>query len=262
MQSVWKIDKPVHMIDFGCGYGYLGLKLLPLLPTGSKYTGVDAGVKLIEHAKELYKDLPYETEFIVGDIQVITFEQKYDMAICQAFLMHMPDPKKVLTKMIDCVAEQGRIVCFEANWIANMANYYDGIDQSKVIQLGLLQKLYELDAKREGKDGNIGIKLPIYLSQLGVKNIQCRVSDKVNFLDPSSDPEEMDKLFKSIRGDAPGERNQYIRNLMDRGITFEEAQQMFESERLLSESSMRITYCTSAPNMKITFGNIVREDNQ
>ena len=27
------------------------------------------------------------------------------------------------------------------------------------------------------------MKIPIYLSELGVKNIECRVSDKVNFLD-------------------------------------------------------------------------------
>ena len=28
--------------------------------------------------------------------------------------------------------------------------------------------------------GNIGLKPPVYLSELGVKDIQCRVSDKVN----------------------------------------------------------------------------------
>ena len=63
VNSVWKINNPIHLIDFGCGYGYLGLKLLPLLPKGSKYTGVDAGALLIKHAKEIYQDSPFETEF-------------------------------------------------------------------------------------------------------------------------------------------------------------------------------------------------------
>lgn len=40
VKSVWKITSPVRIIDFGCGYGYLGTKLLPLLPEGSTYTGV------------------------------------------------------------------------------------------------------------------------------------------------------------------------------------------------------------------------------
>ena len=43
VNTVWKINKPVHIVDFGCGYGYLGLVLMPLLPKGSKYTGIDSG---------------------------------------------------------------------------------------------------------------------------------------------------------------------------------------------------------------------------
>lgn len=31
VNTVWKITKPVHIVDFGCGYGYLGLVLMPLL---------------------------------------------------------------------------------------------------------------------------------------------------------------------------------------------------------------------------------------
>lgn len=28
VEKVWKIQKPVNVIDFGCGYGYVGLILL------------------------------------------------------------------------------------------------------------------------------------------------------------------------------------------------------------------------------------------
>lgn len=41
VKYVWNIDQPQNIVDFGCGYGYLGLKLLPLLPAGSTYTGID-----------------------------------------------------------------------------------------------------------------------------------------------------------------------------------------------------------------------------
>ena len=27
VKNVWKLDKPINIIDFGCGYGYLGTKL-------------------------------------------------------------------------------------------------------------------------------------------------------------------------------------------------------------------------------------------
>ncbi|MDE7045644.1 MAG: helix-turn-helix domain-containing protein, partial [Acetatifactor sp.] len=41
VSQVWKIDKPVSILDCGCGYGFLGLLLLPHLPEGSTYTGID-----------------------------------------------------------------------------------------------------------------------------------------------------------------------------------------------------------------------------
>lgn len=64
----------------------------------------------------------------------------------------------------------GKIICFEPHWISNMASYLlDGEKQSEFIQLGVLQKLFESDTQRNGKDGNIGMKIPIYLSELGVK---------------------------------------------------------------------------------------------
>jgi SAM-dependent methyltransferase len=263
VKAVWKIDAPVHMIDFGCGYGFLGLKLLPLLTKGSKYTGVDAGVKLINHAKALFNDLPYEAEFIVGDIQELVFERKYDMAICHAFLMHTPNPKEILKKMLDCVLDQGRIICFESHWISAMANFHiDGIEQSRFVRLGLLQNLYESDANRSGKDGNIGIKLPVYMSRLGVKDIQCRVNDKVNFLNPDADPEHADKLYHSLRADGfgahPGERETFIRNLMDRGVNENEALLQYENELFLSENFNNNIDLTFASNMKITSGRVER----
>ena len=184
IQKVWKINKPVKIIDYGCGYGYLGLKLLPLLPEGSTYTGVDKGKELISKAKEAFINLPYQTEFIVGDIEDVDIECRYDIAMCHAFLLHMKEPISILEKMIKSVVNNGRIICFEPHWIANMANYrFNELEQSKVILLGILQKLFEEDSRQNGKDGNIGMRVPMILSQLGIQNIDCRVSDRVNFLD-------------------------------------------------------------------------------
>jgi len=39
VEKVWKIDKPVQILDCGCGFGYMGQMLLPHLPEGSGYTG-------------------------------------------------------------------------------------------------------------------------------------------------------------------------------------------------------------------------------
>ncbi|MFD0710539.1 class I SAM-dependent methyltransferase [Paenibacillus sp. GCM10027626] len=263
VKMVWKIEAPVHIVDFGCGYGYLGLKLLPLLPQGSTYTGLDLGNKLLAEARQLFARLPYEASFIQGDIQQLQLDRKYDLAVCHAFLLHVSNPLDILQKMIDCVTDGGKVAAFEPHWIGNAANFYlHGFEQSQHVQLGLLQKLYELDAARSGKDGNIGLKLPLYMSQLGLTEIQCRVSDKVNVLYPRMEQEEKHKLYDDLRksgyADAPGDREIFIDQLIARGATPEEAGVQYDNELLLSQQFNSESLLTYAANMKITFGKVER----
>lgn len=263
VQRVWKINKPVKIIDYGCGYGYLGLKLLPMLPEGSTYAGVDKGAELINKAKEVFTKLPYQTEFIEADIEDVMIECKYDIAMCHAFLLHMNEPISILKKMMQSVVNDGRIICFEPHWIANMANYsFHGLEQSQVIQLGILQKLFEADASQNGKDGNIGMKIPVLLSQLGAKNVDCKVSDKVNFMDQNMEIRYKDRLYQSLReegiGQAPSAKNEVMNSLMDRGLTAGEAELQYEAELLLSQQFNENSWLTYAPNMKISFGTITQ----
>lgn len=264
VKSVWNIQLPVHLVDFGCGYGYLGLKLLPLLPEGSTYTGIDLGDKLLHKARGLFASLPYETTFLQADIQSVALERKYDLALCHAFLLHVPNPMDILKKMADCVVDGGQVIAFEPHWISNAANsYLHGYGQSELFQLGLLQKLYEQDAEKSGKDGNVGMKIPVYMSLLGLKAIECRVSDKVNFLHPAMEADRKQELFTRLAesgyADAPGEeREVFTSNLVKRGATPEEAAIQYENERLLSEVFDRESYFTYAATMKITFGRVDR----
>ena len=60
VKQVWKMDKPIRIVDFGCGMGYLGSVLMPLLPEGSTYTGLDIGAKLLEQARTAFADSPWK----------------------------------------------------------------------------------------------------------------------------------------------------------------------------------------------------------
>ncbi|MBB2482878.1 class I SAM-dependent methyltransferase [Bacillus sp. APMAM] len=259
VRCVWKIHNPVHIVDFGCGYGYLGLKLLPLLPMGSKYTGIDKGQKLINEAREIFQDLPYETEFFVADLNECKIESKYDVAVCHAFLLHMPEPKKILQIMLDSLVHKGRIICFEPHWISSMAsNHLHGYEQSHIVPLGPLQKLFEEDKKQSGKDGNIGAKIPLYLSELGVQNVECRISDKVNVLHPNMDLKNKQNLYVSLKEDGIGNKpidpESFINGLIKRGLSISEAQKQFEAELLFSKAFSTDSSLIVAPSMKITFG--------
>ncbi|EPC8408535.1 class I SAM-dependent methyltransferase [Bacillus thuringiensis] len=262
VNSVWKISEPVHVVDYGCGYGYLGLLLMPLLPEGSKYTGIDSGETLLAEARELFRSLPYESEFLEGDAIEIELNDTYDIAICHAFLLHMSSPKTMLQKMIHSVKSGGKIICFEPHWISNMSSYtLDGENQSEIIQLGILQNLFESDTQRSGKDGNIGMIIPIYLSELGVKNIECRVSDKVNFLDSNMHHNDKNDLYQSLKEEGiagdPGDKQQFVERLMARGLTYDVALAQYEAELRFFKIFHVHSSLVYAPNMKITFGDIV-----
>ncbi|HDR8184351.1 TPA: class I SAM-dependent methyltransferase [Bacillus thuringiensis] len=262
VNTVWKITKPVHIVDFGCGYGYLGLVLLPLLPAGSKYTGIDRGETLLAEARELFRLLPYESQFLEGDATEIELNDTYDIAICHAFLLHMSSPKTMLQKMIRSVKRNGKIICFEPHWISNMSSYsLGGENQSEIIRLGALQKLFESDTQRSGKDGNIGMKIPMFLSELGVKNIQCRVSDKVNFLDSNMHRNGKEKFYHSLKEEGiagnPGDKQQFIERLMARGLIYDDALAQYEAELRFFKVFHLHSSLVYAPNMKITFGEIV-----
>lgn len=261
VKYVWKLSKPVNIVDFGCGYGYLGLKLLPLLPTGSKYTGIDKGQQLINKARELFHNLKYETEFIIADTNEIEIECKYDIAVCHAFLLHMSEPKRMLQKMVKSVVNTGKIICFEPHWISNMSSYYvSGYEQTQIIKLGILQKLFEEDVKQKGKDGNIGAKIPLYLTELGVENIECRISDKVNFLNPNMNQIDKRKLYNSLKEEGLGEeltnRQAFIEGLKNRGVTLKDAQEQYEAEQLFSQVFSFDSSLVYTPSMKITFGEV------
>lgn len=261
VNNVWKISRPVHIIDFGCGYGYLGLKLLPLLPKGSKYTGIDKGQQLIDQAIKYFHNLPYETEFFVADSNEVELENKYDIAVCHAFLLHMSKPKEMLRKMVNSINNDGRIICFEPHWISGMASYkLDGYEQSQLVPLGILQRLFEESSTRTGNDGNVGARVPQYLSELGVKNIECRVSDKVNFFYSDMSQEDKQKLLHSLKeegvGGKPINKEQFIESLIKRGVTYNEAQEQYDAELLFSQVFNMDSSLIYAPGMKITFGEI------
>jgi SAM-dependent methyltransferase len=263
VRQVWKLDVPTDVIDFGCGFGYMGLKLLPLLPVDSSYTGVDLADALLAKAREIFDQTPYRTRFFEADVTQIALEEhRYDLAVCHALLLHVPDPMTVLQQMKRCVKPGGLVVCIEPHWLGCMAStHYHGDPQSAYVKLGILQDLFEKDVERTGKDGNIGIKLPVYMDEVGLTEIECRLSDKVNLLLPHQAQERQQKMVESLRaeghGSAPLNRDAFLEKLRSLGLSAEQALQQYEAECAFVERYERChvrQQVVYAPSMMISFG--------
>ena len=232
VHKVWKIFKPINIVDFGCGYGYLGMLLLPILPKGSKYTGIDFSETLLSKARSLFKDSEYETEFINCDFNIYNAKEKYDMAICQAVLRHLPNPKDVLKKMVDAVSFGGRVVCIEVNREFEAAGLYiKGIDYNPPYASSVYRKLWKTELELEGRDYSIGMKVPFYMQECGLNNIDFRVNDRANFINPYGEKNEYNKLLHSLKTTKhwdkvpPSERKEIdIQHYMNRGVSRAEAE--------------------------------------
>ena len=266
VEKVWKITKKVDVVDFGCGYGYLGLVLMPLLPEGSTYTGVDISEELINKGREIFKSVPFNHKFIVSSAKgVPEKDDTFDIAICNSVLMHIPDPDAVLTEMKRITKNDGMIISCESNWNAvNALMYIDGIRKSEITDLGFLQILFERVHEKTKTDGNIGMKMPVIMARNNIKNIQARISDAVRIILADEKNEEQDSIYTSLQSDGFGtELNEEqkagkINWFMELGFSREEATEYLEKEIKLNEifrnrSELNMVYAAA---MTFCFGNV------
>lgn len=247
VKMVWKITEPVDIIDFGCGYGYLGTVLLPILPKGSTYTGMDFSETLLDEASSLFKGCESKTEFINCDLNFFSAKEKYDIAICEALLRHLPNPKDILKKMIDSVKAGGLVISIEVNReFENAGLFIKGMDYDANRTDAALHKLWETELAQEGRDHLIGMKIPFYMQEFGLKDIDVRLNDRVNFINPYGAQEEYREAFDSLTAangwDKPkteAEIENVISLFMNRGLGRSEAECYVKSQTEIEEYLMK-----------------------
>jgi len=232
VNSAWRIDRPVCVADFGCGTGFLRDRLMPHFPAGSAYTGYDISEKLIEAAKQKAGD---GAQFICCNLLETEISAQYDLVICQALLMHIPGPERMLRRMVDAAKPGGLVICMEPNWnITNASMFVDGIDIDGR-NLGLLAKLWSAEKARTGTDKCVGTKVPAMMRRLGLRQVGVRMNDCTRLADPSGDPEGYRRQREALRADNfggdPGDEGDFIRGLLARGLSEGEARLQYQCEK-------------------------------
>jgi len=243
VHKVWKISRPVNLVDVGCGIGYLGLMVLPFLPDGSTYTGVDLSDVLVEQAIDVYRDTSHSARFIQASGYELPFEDNaFDTAACQAFLMHLSEPERAVAEMIRVTAPGGLVIAAETNWNASSSlQSIAGLDLADTTDLGFLQKNHELNRKSSGRDGNIGIKLPALFHELGLKNVGSRISDMVKCILPPVETGNQEPIYKTVAQEIGRTVDEDTAKLMEAhfiklGFSKEEARAQTERDQTLNHT--------------------------
>jgi ubiquinone/menaquinone biosynthesis C-methylase UbiE len=207
VQSVWGLKDACRLVEFGCGVGKMGMKLLPLLPSGSSYTGIDQSAALIAKARQVWGRSPFQAEFYEGSIYETPFsDSSFDVALSHTVLMHVPHPEKALQEMIRVTRSGGMVISCEANRNAHTALLHiEETNHQETVPLELFQTINREIRRRTGVDHNVGIKMPGLIHKAGLVNVQARQSDAVRCLFPPLDTEYKHRVFKAICDEGYGQ---------------------------------------------------------
>ena len=185
VEQVWKIDRPVDVLDCGCGFGYMGMMLMPLLPEGSTYTGLDFNANMLHEGEKLFTETDYHAEFICDDFMEHFFRKHYDLTLSHCTMRHVNNPRRFLRKMIEQTKSGGLVVAIDVNReLESDGLYIDGLEYAEICRRMGFRKMWMKELEYQGRDYAVGMRLPLMMQDEELKDVDVRMNDRVSFLYP------------------------------------------------------------------------------
>lgn len=248
VENVWKIRRPVRILDCGCAYGALGLTLLPLLPEGSIYTGVDHSAPLLEEGRMLYEKLGIPATFVESDILDFNPQKAcggtesglFDLVVSQAVLRHSDCARKLVEKMASFVAEGGLMVTIDCNReFEECGLYLDGEEYADLSRHEGMRQLWKTEWEKQGRDFAAAMKAPHYMRKAGLKNVDVRMNDRVNYLAPdqadyTESLENMKKAEGWVSRIDEKTQDEMMESFLNRGVGRAEAEDYFRKQEQIA----------------------------
>jgi len=207
VRDVWRLtEAPVRIADFGCGFGWGAMWLLPMLPAGSSYVGFDISEQLVREGQAALNHAGLAAVLARGEATAAPLPpDTFDIAFAHTVLMHLPDQAAALAEMIRVTKPGGLVITCDAshNAINAMLHVHETDEQEKT-PLALWQKMEANWRAKHGGDGNFGMKAPVLMRQAGLVDIEARVSDAVRTSLPPVDTPERQRTLKALLDDGIG----------------------------------------------------------
>lgn len=146
----------------------------------------------------------------MADLLTYEVEEKYDVAICQSVLRHISEVELILQKMIKSVRKSGMVICIEPNRrMENSGIYVDDVNYNVFSRDDFLREHWMKEKANGGRDFLVGMKIPMYMEQMGLSDVGIRVNDYVDFVSPKSNSgsyeEHRNRFIANNLFDYPGE---------------------------------------------------------
>lgn len=258
IKSVWEIERPVKVLDCGCGYGYMGAMMMPLLPEGSTYTGVDFSDRLVEYGTKLLEKHEIKGKLISSDFMSFHAKENYDIVISQSVLRHIGDSRPFIRKMIELGKRGSLIVCIDTNRELESAGLFvEGMDYAFLCDHRGAEKHWKAEFDNGDRDYAAAMRNAYVMRELGLQDIEVRMNDRVSFVYPEKEDYKQ-SVEDLLRQDALWyEGSDRVEQLMSHGMSKEEAEAYCERgkviEKYFSEHRDNVCY-TQFRGKTITFG--------
>jgi ubiquinone/menaquinone biosynthesis C-methylase UbiE len=115
------LDAVERALDVGSGHGHWASLLLPQLAPNATVIGVDMEPSSVDAAKERAGRLGLSTlDFRTARADALPYDDaRFDLVTCQTLLMHVADPRQVLTEMRRVLRPGGLLLASEPSNLAN-----------------------------------------------------------------------------------------------------------------------------------------------
>ena len=260
INQVWKINRPVSVLDCGCGDGSFCKRLLELLPKKSSYTGIDFNEYLIEEGRRGCEEDIEGVKFICGDVLEYESPVKYDIVLERSVMRHLNRGEEFLEKMISLCRKDGLIISMNVNREVECDGFYmEGMEYEKLCRRSGFRKMWKNEYEKQGRDYAVAMKIPNLMKKAGLREIETRMNDKVNLIFPDmADYEQVMGDFLSIhQWDRDVDEKKIMERFMNHGMDWNEAQDYCQRQREVKEyikgNSGNIT-CVLFSGMMISFG--------
>jgi len=105
---------PARIADLGCGTGTLTLLMAQ---GGHLVSGLDIAPRMVTLAREKVAEAGAVADFVVGDASSPPWQPgTFDVVLSRHVLWAMPDPEAALTRWLELLAPDGRLVLVEGRW--------------------------------------------------------------------------------------------------------------------------------------------------
>ena len=271
IEKVWKIEKPVQVLDCGCGFGYVGQMIMPFLPEGSHYTGIDFSRNMVEEGRRLFGGLGLPGEFICDDFRTYRFKRQYDFVVSQAALRHAGNAQAFLQKMVSLTKSGGLVAAVDVNREFEYDGFYiDGMDYQELCARGGFRKMWSKELACQDRDYAIGIRLPVMMKKEGLIDVGVRINDRVCFVTPDmADYAEnvgnllAEKQWEKACGAEEEERiiQQFINHGMDRKEAENYCRKQRKIQAYVEKNKEELTYLQWR-GLVISYGWKARRESQ